>query len=344
MHDIHHLLPHHLPESVLREMRKARESRFVRFLKNWTLPVAMSAGVGCYFFFARFTPLAPLKPFVLNCADLLTPTLIFVMLFLTFSKVELHELIPRRWHLWVLLLQLSGSALLSALAYCSHATYKEVFEGMAVCFICPTATAAAVVTAKLGGSASGVATYTLASNLMAALFVPLVFPLLEPAEGHSFLLSAATILGKVFPTLILPFLAARLICRLWPRLRDRLVSCHDLAFYLWGVALAIACAQTTRFLVHSTKPVHVEVLIALGALAACAAQFLAGRHIGARCCGESITAGQSLGQKNSVLAIWMAYTFLDPVSAVAPGSYALWQNTFNSWQLWRKRRRDSAQG
>ena len=39
--------------------------------------------------------------------------------------------------------------------------YREVFEGAMVCLICPTATAAAVITGKLGGSASSLTTYTL---------------------------------------------------------------------------------------------------------------------------------------------------------------------------------------
>ena len=46
----------------------------------------------------------------------------------------------------------------------------------------------------------------------------------------------------------------------------------------------------------------------------------------------------ALGQKNTVLAIWMAYTYLNPASAIAPGSYVVWQNIINSWQLWKKRR------
>ena len=55
---------------------------------------------------------------------------------------------------------------------------------------------------------------------------------------------------------------------------------------------------------------------------------------------DRISAGQALGQKNTVLAIWMAYTYLDPLSSVGPGSYVLWQNLFNSYQLWKKRKND----
>ena len=343
MHDIHHLLPHHLPESVLREMRKARESRLLRFVKNWTLPLAMAAGISLYFLFAHCAPLAPLKPALESTAGLLTPVLIFVMLLLTFCKIDFSGLRPRRWHAHALLLQLGLGGALATAAFCSHETYREVLEGMTVCVICPTATAAAVITQKLGGEASSVAVYTLSANLLASLFVPLVFPLLEPAAGHTFLQTSAAILGRVFPTLVCPFLAAQLLRRFWPRLHARLLSLHDLAFYLWSVSLVIVSAQTTRSIVHSTKSPAVELLIALGALLVCLLQFLWGKQIGGRS-GERITGGQSLGQKNTILAIWMAYTFLDPVSAIAPGSYVLWQNTVNSWQLWRKRRRDSAQG
>ena len=44
--------------------------------------------------------------------------------------------------------------------------------------------------------------------------------------------------------------------------------------------------------------------------------------------------------KNTVLAIWMSYTYLNPLSSVGPGSYVLWQNIFNSYQLWKKRKNE----
>jgi BASS family bile acid:Na+ symporter len=341
MHDLKHLLPDHLPAGLKEELKKAKESRLLRFVKDWTLPIAMAVGVGSFFLFAYFPPFAPLKHPLEHTAEILTPVLIFAMLLLTFCKVDVRDLTPRRWHLWLLLLQLVASSLLAGWAYVSHETYKEVLEGITVCLICPTATAAAVITQKLGGKASSVATYTLGSNLLAALFVPLVFPLLEPSDNHTFLQTAGIILGKVFPTLVGPFLVAQLLRYVWPRLHARLMSIHELAFYLWGVSLTIVCAQTTRSIVHSTKSPGVELLIALGALLACVLQFVIGKQVGERS-GERISAGQSLGQKNTVLAIWMAYTFLDPVSAIAPGSYVLWQNSINSWQLWKKRKKDAA--
>lgn len=221
-------------------------------------------------------------------------------------------------------------------------TYKEVFEGAMVCLICPTATAAAVITGKLGGSVSALTTYTLLSNILAAIAVPLLFPLVEPHADLSFLTAFLKILSKVFPLLLCPFIAAWLIRRFLPKLHACLLDMHNAAFYLWAVALTIVTAQTFKSLFQSEASVWVEVWIGLAGLITCAVQFLLGKRIGTHY-HDRISAGQALGQKNTVLAIWMAYTYLDPISSVAPGSYVLWQNIINSYQLWKKRRKEAGQ-
>jgi BASS family bile acid:Na+ symporter len=53
-------------------------------------------------------------------------------------------------------------------------------------------------------------------------------------------------------------------------------------------------------------------------------------------CGDKVAGTQGLGQKNTVLAIWMALTYLNPISSVAPAAYVAWQNTINSLQLYFK--------
>ena len=66
-----------------------------KFMKNWTLPLAMLAGVIGYFVFANFTFLEPTKPFMNGLISFLTPSLIFAQLLLTFCKIEPKELVPR---------------------------------------------------------------------------------------------------------------------------------------------------------------------------------------------------------------------------------------------------------
>lgn len=316
----------------------------IRFLKNWTLPVSMLVGALSYFFFSRVTWVAPCKPLLQQLIAFLTPTLIFAQLLLTFCKVEWRDLKPRGWHGWLLLFQVVAVLLLTYLlvALPMPETYREVFEAAMVCLVCPTATAAAVITAKLGGSAATLTTYTLLSNLMAAVAVPLLFPLVEPHEGLSFFSAFLRILNKVFPLLLCPFLLAQLLRYFVPSLHRWLMSRHEVAFYLWAVALAIVSGQTVRSLVNSQAPSFVMWLIALAGLVTCVVQFALGKTVGQRY-GERLSAGQALGQKNTVLAIWMAYTYLQPLSSVGPGSYVLWQNLINSYQLWKKRKLDAQQ-
>lgn len=215
--------------------------------------------------------------------------------------------------------------------------YREVFEGAMVCLICPTATAAAVITGKLGGNVSALTCYTLLSNILAAAAVPLIFPLVEVHNDVSFHIAFLKILGKVFPLLLLPFIIAFMLRWFFPKVHTWLLGLHDMAFYLWGVGLAIVSGQTVRSLATSDAPLGVEIWLGVIGLAACAVQFFIGKRIGSPY-GERISGGQALGQKNTILAIWMAYTYLNPLSSVAPGSYVLWQNLFNSWQLWKKRK------
>lgn len=313
----------------------------MRFLKDWTLPIAMAAGAGGYFLFHYAGFLAPLKPAVWVAVDILTPSLIFIQLFLTFCKIDLKDLRLTKWH-WIILAFQAVSALVMAAVLIlvpMNEVYREIFEGAMVCLICPTATAAAVVTDKLGGSAARITLYNLMSNILAAVFVPVVFPLIEVHSEMGFFPAFLKILSKVFPLLICPFLLAVLLRYVWPKAHDFFKARAGIAFYLWAVALALAIGQTVRSMHNSTAPAAVLWMIAGAALLTCIVQFWFGKRTG-KALGDTITAGQALGQKNSVLAIWMAYTYLNPVSSLAPGTYAVWQNIFNSWQLWRKNHRD----
>ena len=281
----------------------------LKFLKNWTLPVAMLVGAFIYFLFAHVSLLSPVKPFVWGCVSIFTPLLIFAQLLLTFCKVEPRDLKPVRWHWWLLMFQFLACVIVALVLVCvpMPEIYRDVFEGAMVCLICPTATAAAVITGKLGGNAGSLTTYTLLSNILAAIVVPLVFPIVEVRAEVSFFSACSRILVKVFPLLLFPFILSWLLRVFLPKVQQYLANFSNLAFYLWGIALAIVSGQTVRSLVNSDAPGSVKILIALAALIVCCVQFYLGKRIGGHY-NERISGGQALGQKNTVLAIWMAYT------------------------------------
>ena len=309
----------------------------IQFIKNWTLPLAMLAGVIGYFLYVNLPFMAPTRPYANTVVGIIQPVLIFSMLFLTFCKISFDELRLHRWHLWHALIQTSLFAILSCvLIVWPDLHCRVLIEGAMLCLLCPTATAAAVVTAKLDGSAASITTYTIIINLVVAVIAPLLLPLAHPHDGMTFLPTFSMILHKVFPMLICPLITAWAVRRWCPKLLTILIRVKDLSFYLWAVALAIAIAVTVKAIVHSTVPVGYEIGIAAVSLVCCLLQFAIGKHIGGHY-GERIEGGQALGQKNTVFIIWMGYTFLSPVTAVAGGFYSVWHNVINSWQLYKKR-------
>ena len=310
----------------------------LKFIRNWTLPLAMIAGTLAYLMFAKLPFLAPAKPLVNGFVSFITPWLIFAQLLLTFCKIDMRELKPKRWHLWLLMIQ-AFSCLITAgvLLFIPMGELSiGIWQGMMVCLICPTATAAAVITSKLGGNAATLTTYTLFSNLLGAVMVPLVFPLVEPHEGLTFWSAFWKILGKVFPLLLSPILVAWILKQYVRNVHRWLMEHSGMAFYIWAFALALVMGQTARSLINSDISAW---LVALGGLFTCALQFLLGKRIGS-VYNDRLSAGQALGQKNTVLAIWMASTYLHPLATIAPGSYVLWQNIVNSYQLWKKRKKE----
>lgn len=296
----------------------------LKFLKNWTLPVAMFIGAVGYPLFIKLS--------------FLTPALIFIMLLLTFSKISLKELKPKPLHIWLMVIQLVAAVAVYLLL---RGVNEVLAQAAMVCVICPTATSAAVITAKLGGSAASLTTYTFLINMVVAAVVPIMFPLIEPHPEVTFWTASSIILGKVFILLICPFLLSLLFRTTLPKLHTRLMNLQELAFYLWACALTIVTSQIISSILNYAEDITIGILIAVVSCIICCLQFFIGKTLGS-VYNDRISGGQALGQKNTILAIWMAHTYLNPLSAVGPGLYVVWQNMINSWQLWKKRKRDEA--
>ena len=192
--------------------------QIIRFLKNWTLPVAMTVGIAAYFIAVRVPFLKNHGQEVMATISVVQPVLIFLMLFITFCKINLSQLRLRSWHLGLLLFQALTFVIAAAILLCHTGEATRVaVEGTMLCLICPTATAGAVVTARLGGDAAGLTTYTILINILVAVLVPLVGPLIHPHPELGFVSSFFLIMGKVFPMLICPLFAAMLLRLLAPK-------------------------------------------------------------------------------------------------------------------------------
>ena len=100
------------------------------------------------------------------------------------------------------------------------------------------------------------------------------------------------------------------------------------------MTLAITLGQTINFIfLHGAENVNSIIILGIISVVICAVQFAVGKLIGKKY-GDIVAGGQMLGQKNTALGIWMANIYLNPLASVSIALYSIWQNLFNSWQMY----------
>lgn len=290
-------------------------------VKTIAMPLAMVVGA------VLCRPLAELEAASRN---MLTPMLIASMLFLTFCRIDLRQMRLKWIHLWMLVVQIVGGV---AVFLALRPLLGEVVaQGAMMCVLAPIAMASVVIAGMLGANVAPMVSYSLVCNLVTALVVPPILHLF--GNGTC---TFVEIISRVAPTLIAPFVVAQILRLVLPRAAEWFARHSSYSFYLWLFSLVLVMGRTTAFIIDTEADSFVEIELALVALILCIAQFRLGRYMGERS-GDRVAGAQSVGQKNTILAIWMSLNFLDPISSVAPTAYIVWQNLVNSYQIYRKGR------
>lgn len=296
-------------------------SEVKRRIKPWMLPIAMLGGIFCHDFIEKIA--------------FLSPYLIFTMLLITFCKISIREFRVTRLSWSLLAIQVLGSLIV----YFALLPFGDaVAQGAFICVFCPTATAAPVITGMLGGSISRLATFSIISNVAVAMLAPLFFTMMGSNGQVDVVGTMISICRRVMPMIVCPLVIALLLQKITPKLHRGIASKQSVSFYIWSVALFIVVGKAVSFVMNEPSEKIPEILlIAFLSGIVCCMQFYFGRRIGGRC-GDKVVGGQGLGQKNTILAVWMSLTYLNPLSSIGPAAYVFWQNTINSWQLYRKQK------
>lgn len=315
----------------------------IRFFKNWTLAIAIALGAAVYFIFANIPILYGIGAAISPTLNAILPITLFLVLFVTFCKVDYRKLKPVKWHFWSIVVQLLFVILLllPVLVFHFSTPFSILFQGLIACAIGPGASAAAVVTQKLGGKLEEMTTFTFISNFVAAFTIPLCFPLIGQGVHIAFMDTFSKILYDVCVVLLMPILFAYVVKHYFHRFHRWIIGIKDLSYYLWALSLVIVSGTTVKNIVHAeTTPLFLE-LMGFASLLLCIILFAVGRTVG-RHFNSTIEFGQAQGQKNTVFAIWVAYSYLNPIASIGPGCYVLWQNIINSVEIWAYRKKDLA--
>jgi len=297
-------------------------NKWGRLIREWMLPAAIVLGISLYLIYHFSPSLQVFGKWLHPLASEGQRVIVAILLFFQFVKTSPHDLKLSRWHLKALGIQV-GLFLLFAgiILLLEPGTPRMLLECAMLCLICPTASAAGVITDRLGGNLASTVTYLVIINIAATFLIPLVIPLVNPSAQMGFWVYVGHIALKVFPVLILPGLLAWLIRYTTHNLQRALMRWTSNSFYVWGVGLTLAMVLSTRALLLSGLGLWSVAGIVVVSVAACFFQFW---------------AGQALGQKNTGFLIWLGYNYMTPVTSVAGGLYAIWQNLYNSWELYQK--------
>jgi bile acid:Na+ symporter, BASS family len=235
-------------------------------------------------------------------------------------------------HLWIMAFQIVTGVLFYLVL---HPFNEVLAQGAMMGILAPIAVSSTVVAVILGANMATMVTYTILYNLALAFVAPVCFSLIRFGEAVPFWTSFWIIIKRVFPLIVFPMILAFFFQKVLPRATSFIVRRRMVPFYLWAVTLTTVIGQTIDYIIRQDTS-RMWIIFVLAAIAAieCVLQFAFGRWIGGKY-GDKIAGGQACGQKNSVLAVWMSQSYLDPLSSVTPAVYSIFQNLWNSWQIFR---------
>lgn len=289
--------------------------------RSFVLPIAIILGLLFHKYCAMF------KQYV--------PILIFAILLLNFVAVDVKKLKITMLDIWLMLFQIVVSMACYWLVIFISGS-DIIAEGILVGVLCPVASSVIVISCMLGANRETVTTYTILGNLMVAIVAPIYFSFIGQQQDMPFLDSLWLILKRVSPIIALPFILALCMQHWLPKVNSFLCKIKGVSFYLWALALLFTLGQTIDFMfLHGKENINSIIALGIASVIFCAIQFGFGKWLGEKY-GDRMAGGQLLGQKNTALGIWIANTYLNPLASVFPALYSVWQNLFNSWQMWKK--------
>lgn len=270
----------------------------------------------------------PAGAFFENCAGDFVPPMVMLMLLFSFIDVKFSRESTGWSHLRIPLFMV-------ALATCAYfavgkLTGNEDFAVMAFLIgMTPTANAAPVITGLLGRREDYATVSVVSTNLFTAIALA---PVSALVFGDALEIDTFSLAWKTMMLVGVPFALSVIFRNFMKPVAAFIRRWKFLSFYLWMVMLFTVCAQSSAY-VSKQEHLSPTLLLEIFALAAslCAINFAAGYFLGEPRFRRECS--QSLGQKNTMLMLWVGLAFFNPVVALGPTFYVVCHNLWNSWQL-----------
>ncbi|MCX7797201.1 MAG: hypothetical protein N2249_01080 [Melioribacter sp.] len=251
-----------------------------------------------------------------------------VLLFFSFLEIKVDKKIITKKHFLILLITIFTSLIFF---YILNFFDKTLARTSFITAIAPTAIAAPVIINLRKGKVEFVFFSLLLNNIVISLLIPFLLPLLTKSNSY---LSTEKVFIPVLITLSIPFLLARITKIVSTRIWKKLIEWKDMSYYLLILNVYIATSDASNYIKNEmTGKIDVVIYIAIISASLCIIFFSLGWIIGGK--EYKAEASQSLGQKNNAFTIWIALTFMEPITVLGPVFYVLYQNIYISWVLYK---------
>lgn len=263
-----------------------------------------------------------------NHAGDFVPLMIMVMLLFSFIDVKFSKESTGWSHVRIPVFMVALAA--GAYFLVKKLTGDENFAVMAFLIgMTPTANAAPVITHLLGRREDYVTVSVVSTNLFTAFALA---PLVALVIGNAIQIDTFALAWKTILLIGIPFLLSVIFRNFVPAAAQFVRRWKFLSFYLWMMMLFTVCAQSAAYIVRqeNLSPTILAEIFALSAML-CAVNFAAGYGLGEPHFRRECS--QSVGQKNTMLMLWVGLAFFNPIVALGPTFYVVCHNLWNSWQL-----------
>lgn len=258
------------------------------------------------------------------------PLGIGLMLSITFIGIDVQKLKPTWMHLRLLL---AIQAMGIGVWYAVHSVgYPVLAESLYYCAAAPIASASPIIVSLLRGNVEFSTTAMVLSQIVFALVTPFILPIVVHNPSLSYMSLAGVVAWQIFIVLGAPAACSLLLrlayppCRAWP------ARLKDVSLGIWVVnLLVISAAGVQRIIERGYSWQDMWPMVA-GAATVCLIGFIGGYWLGYPRLKRECSQG--LGQKNTVLTLYMAsQSYASPLAYIGPVFYVFCHNTANAIQL-----------
>lgn len=256
---------------------------------------------------------------------------LMVMIFFACLDIQFSRSHLRWWHLNVLVLNL---VLPLAWFDLLHTIEPRFATAVFIIALAPTAAAAPVIAQLLRTRVDLVVVSIFVTMPVVALLAPFLLALIGAETGG---VDAWTVLRRSLEIVVIPLVPVFGLRRFFPAAVRALASWKWISPYLFCFNVWIASGNASRFLQTQTALTGLDLFwlfLWIGAVAV--VNFGLGWLLDRT---ERHPGSLALGRKNTMFVLWLALTYLDPLAALGPMFYILWQNLINSIQIAQKKPR-----